>query len=95
MSPEILFGLRLSAIGLGVTFVALGLLSLMMRGLLRAFPPEKAAPKTSGVAPAAADDEERRLEEMAVALAVGISLLEREGSFVQRDPTLGKLLEEK
>ncbi len=95
MSPELLFGLRLSAIGLGVTFVALGLLSLMMRGLLRVFPPEKAAPKPSVEAPAAADDEERRLEEMAVALAVGISLLEREGSFVQRDPTLGKLLEEK
>lgn len=95
MSPELLFGLRLSAIGLGVTFVALGLLSLMMRGLLRVFPPEQAKPKPPVEAPVAADNEEQRLEEMAVALAVGISLLEREGSFVQRDPTLGKLLEEK
>ena len=92
MSPDLLFGLRLSAIGLGVTFVALGLLGLMMRGLLYLFPAKKTVRKMSVEAPAG-ENEEQQIEEMAVALAVGICLLEREGTFEQRDPNLGQLLE--
>ena len=62
-----------------------------MRWLPRLFPNEKTIHEP--VESSKTDiDEEQRLEEMAVALAVGLSLLERTGSFDQRDPTLGDLL---
>lgn len=92
MNPEILIGLRIGAIGLGVTFLALGLLSFVMRWLLRLFPPASAV-ENKQIAATSKDVDEQHLEEMAVALAVGISILERQGTFEQRDPTLGKLLE--
>jgi len=92
MNPDVLIGLRIGAIGLGVTFLALGLLSFVMRWLLRLFPPASAVDEKPVVVPTEGEDEQR-LEEMAVALAVGISLLEGQGTFDQRDPSLGKLLE--
>ena len=79
---------------MSVTFLALGLLIAVMLILLRIFPAKKPTKQAQAAEPSEVDDGQR-LEEMAVALAVGISLLEREGGFVQRDPTLGKLLEEK
>ena len=91
MSSEMIIGLRIFAIGFSVTFLALGLLSLIMRWLPRFFPNETKPHQPIETVPTVID-EEQRLEEMAVALAVGISLLERTGSFDQRDPTLGDLL---
>ena len=61
--------------------------------LLRVFPAKKAIRIEESVAESA-DASEQQFEEMAVALAVGISLLENEGALVQRDPNLGRLLEE-
>jgi Na+-transporting methylmalonyl-CoA/oxaloacetate decarboxylase gamma subunit len=85
-------GLRLSLIGLSVTFLALGLVILVMELLVRIFPkqPDGAETDSTGGLP---DDEERRREEMAVALAVGVALLEDQEHLEARDPTLGKLLE--
>jgi len=94
MENDLVIGLQLSIIGLGVTFLALGLLISVMYLLQRIFPAKRAVSQTQPVEPAPEGDEQR-LEEMAVALAVGISLLEREGAFARRDPSLGKLLEEK
>jgi len=37
--------------------------------------------------------DEKQREEMAVALAVGVSLVEHQGALENQDPTLGKLLE--
>ena len=95
MGNDLILGLQLGAIGLGVTFLALGLLMLVMIGLQRAFPvqtePAKALVKESQKGD---NDIDQRLEEMAVALAVGISLLESEGAFLVQDPSLGRLLEE-
>jgi len=94
MGSDLIIGLQLSVIGLGVTFLALGLLILVMFLLQRVFPASKApATKESAAEPTSEDEEEQRLEEMAVALAIGISLLEHDGAFVKRDRTLGKLLE--
>ena len=94
MGSDLLNGLQLSVIGLSVTFIALGLLILVMNFLQRAFPAKKAITIEEPVAPpSSADEDEQRLEEMAVALAVGICLLEREGAMGYRDPSLGKLLE--
>lgn len=94
MGSDLAIGLQLSAIGLSVTFLALGLLIAVMLILLRIFPGKNSAKQIQAAEKSELDDEQR-LEEMAVALAVGISLLEREGGMVQRDPSLGKLLEEK
>ena len=93
MGNDLMFGLQLGVIGLGVTFLALGLLSLVMVLLQRVFPVKAAQPATAESQLVVGDDEQR-LEEMAVALAVGICLLEDEGAFVRQDPALGKLLEE-
>lgn len=96
MGNEIIIGLQLSAIGLAVTFLALGLLIFVMVLLQRVFSVKHSVSKTQSIdEPALADEEDQRLEELAVALAVGICLLEREGAFTQRDPSLGKLLEHK
>lgn len=90
----IIIGLRIGLIGLGVTFLALGLLSLMMQGLLNLFPAsrvKKEMPVTPVTVSATADEDEH--ERLAAALAVGICLLEREGALVTKSPSLGKLLE--
>jgi hypothetical protein len=102
MGSDLIIGLRISLLGLAITFLAMGLVIVVMILLLRLFPArrvaEKAAAELAPVKPEAAD--EQALEEMAVALAVGICLLEQDGAFnsgaapVYRDPSLGKLLEE-
>lgn len=96
MGSELILGLRISVLGLSITFLAMGLVILIMVLLLRFFPvrdqvDEEAVP-AGQPEPEAID--EQALEEMAVALAVGICLLEREGALEYRDPSLGKLLEE-
>jgi hypothetical protein len=108
MANDLILGLRISALGLAVTFLAMGLVILVMYLLMRLFPIKKVV--QGGTAEAKRDlsksmdgpetADEQALEEMAVALAVGICLLEQEGALrgeappVQREPTLGKLLEE-
>lgn len=84
-------GLRLSLLGLGVTFLALLLVILLMELLMRVFPAGRAADTEK---PGQRDSDEKQLEETAVALAVGIALLEERSAAEARDPTLGKLLEE-
>lgn len=96
MENELIIGLRLSVIGLSVTFLALGLVILVMVLLIRLFPDRgESGQEESGTDLMTSDDvHDRQLEEMAVALAVGICLLERNGALESRDPTLGKLLEQ-
>jgi len=94
MSGNLIIGLRLGVIGMSVTFVALGLLSLLMVLLLRVFPSESTTrEKDQMKGGARADHDEKRREEIAIAIAVSVSLLERSSTLVYRDPTLGKLLE--
>lgn len=92
MANDLIIGLQLSAIGLTVTFLALGLLIGLMWLLLKLFPASK--PKTAAAQASKTETkDDQQLEEMAVALAVGICLLEADDAFQQRDPNLGKLLE--
>ncbi len=88
---EMILGLRLSGIGLGVTFLALGLVILVMDLLVRIFPVVSREPEPESGSEAT---EERRREQTAAALAVGIALLEDQAGGEGRDPSLGKLLEE-
>lgn len=92
MSADMVVGLRIGLIGLGVTFLALGLLSLVMRYLPVLFPVSKPDTPNSNEL---SETQHDQLEEMAVALAVGISLLEEEHALDFQDPALGKLLETK
>ena len=96
MDSDVIIGLRLSIVGFSLTFLALGLLILVMVLLLRFFPDksESRPNDTERLVSDTTDDDEQRLEEMAVALAVGICLLERSGELKYRDPSLGKLLEQ-
>jgi hypothetical protein len=95
MTSDLIIGLRLSAIGLSVTFLALGLVILVIDLLMRIFPSGRAAKAGDQrkIATSALDLDEKRREETAVALAVGVALLENQGAPEERDPTLGKLLE--
>ena len=95
MGVDLLNGLRLSVIGLSLTFLALGSLILVMVLLLRLFPDKSSDEQiVPELHPTKAEDgDEQRLEEMAVALAVGICLLESSNRLEYRDPFLGKLLE--
>lgn len=97
MGSDLIVGLRLSVIGMSVTFLALGLLILVMVLLLRFFPDKSVTEQTDlDTSPTEAEDvDEQRLEEVAVALAVGVCLLERSGALEFQDPSLGKLLEQK
>lgn len=97
MGSDLIVGLRLSVIGMSITFLALGLLILVMVLLLRFFPDKSVTEQTDldKRATEAEDVDEQRLEEVAVALAVGICLLERSGALEFQDPSLGKLLEQK
>lgn len=96
MESEILLGLRISFLGLSITFLAMGLVILVMVLLLRFLPVRgavvKEVKKASQIGAEPVD--EQALEEMAVALAVGICLLERDEALERKDPSLGKLLEE-
>lgn len=95
MGSDLIIGLRISIIGLSITFLALGLVILVMVSLMRLFPDKSAAgQKALDRAPIEEEDvDEARLEELAVAIAVGICLLEEGGELEYRDPSLGKLLE--
>jgi Na+-transporting methylmalonyl-CoA/oxaloacetate decarboxylase gamma subunit len=96
MGSDLIIGLRLSVIGFSLTFLALGLLILVMVLLLRFFPDKSVTgQKDPDMDPTKVEDvNEQRLEEMAVALAVGICLLERSDALDYRDPSLGRLLEQ-
>lgn len=96
MDSDLIVGLRISLLGLSITFLAMGLVILVMVLLLRLFPVKNAGEQADEDVSAAVVDaiDEQVLEEMAVALAVGICLLERGGALEYRDPSLGKLLEE-
>jgi Na+-transporting methylmalonyl-CoA/oxaloacetate decarboxylase gamma subunit len=95
MSSDLIIGLRLSGIGLGVTFLALGLVILIMDLLVRIFPVVGSIESDDQSAEARTGDlNEKQREETAVALAVGIALLENKGGMEELDPTLGRLLEE-
>ena len=99
MESELLLGLRISFLGLSITFLAMGLVILVMVLLLRFFPvrrkikPVMGQESPAASEPAAKPVDEQALEEMAVALAVGICLLERDGALAHGAPSLGKLLE--
>ena len=107
MGNDLIIGLRISALGLTITFLAMGLVILIMILLLRFFP-ARAVDREVAVDKKPAGTQavdEQALEEMAVALAVGICLLEQDGALaggampasgdtpVYREPSLGKLLE--
>jgi hypothetical protein len=96
MENELLLGLRISALGLVITFVAMSLVVLVMVALLRFLPARGATSAEASPLDQARPEpgDEKALEEMAVALAVGVCLLELEDSSSHRDPSLGKLLEE-
>jgi Na+-transporting methylmalonyl-CoA/oxaloacetate decarboxylase gamma subunit len=95
MDSDLILGFRISVIGLSVTFLALGLVILVMVLLLRLFPDKSETghrePELSPAEPEESD--EQAMEELAVAMAVGICLLERDGALEYHDPSLGKLLE--
>jgi Na+-transporting methylmalonyl-CoA/oxaloacetate decarboxylase gamma subunit len=91
MHPDLFLGLQISLAGLAVTFLVLGLLTLIIRLLRWLFPAgsqrlEKAGPQTGEM------DEQQR-QETAAALAVAVSLLEQHAAQPEQDPALGKLLE--
>ena len=95
MENELILGLRISVLGLAITFLAMGLVILVMVLLMRFFPVRGAADETAQASqPETEAVDEQALEELAVALAVGICLLEQDGAFERKDPSLGKLLEE-
>ena len=87
---DLILGLRLSGIGLGVTFLSLGLVILVMDLLVRIFPVVSREPESESGSDDAA---ERRREQTAAALAVGVALAEDQTGGEGRDPSLGKLLE--
>jgi Na+-transporting methylmalonyl-CoA/oxaloacetate decarboxylase gamma subunit len=91
MRPELLLGLQISLTGLAVTFLALGLLILIMRLILLLFSPVS---RFSQPEPPAEGMDEQQRQETAVALAVSVYLLEQHEKRPERDPSLGKLLEE-
>jgi hypothetical protein len=74
----------------------MGLVILVMIVLVRLFPAKGPAGEDASLIDETGPDtlDEPALEEMAVALAVGICLLERDGALQYKDPSLGKLLEE-
>lgn len=96
MDSDLILGLRISVLGLSITFLAMGLVILIMVLLLRFFPVRDADPGAAVQASPSEPEvgEQQALEEMAVALAVGICLLERDGALEHKDPSLGRLLEE-
>lgn len=97
MENTLVTGLYVSLISMAVTFVALGILIGVMYLLLKIFPD-----KSKGVAEVetgasieleTSKEDPKADEELAVAMAVGMALLEHQGTFDAKDPNLGKLLE--
>ena len=95
MGSDLILGLRISVIGLSVTFLAMGLVILVMALLVRFFPDRsETGQEDAAMTPSEAEEvDEQALEELAVALAVGICLLERREALEYQDPSLGELLE--
>lgn len=91
MTSDFTLGLQLSAIGLSVTFLALSLVIIVMELLVRIFPWRAAGEAMPGSGTIDLDEKQR--EETAVALAVGVAILDDQTSLETHDPTLGKLLE--
>ncbi len=97
MEDTLITGLYVSVISMAVTFVALGILIGVMFALLAIFPDRNL--KTSEVSDEVAEltedlnEDPKANEELAVAMAVGMALLEHQGAFDAKDPNLGKLLE--
>jgi Na+-transporting methylmalonyl-CoA/oxaloacetate decarboxylase gamma subunit len=79
---ELSQGLILSLWGVGITFLALGMLILTIFILRWIYPPEKN--------PFAADESEEKRRELAAAIAVAVSLLE---SGERASAVLGEILE--
>ncbi len=91
MPTDLLVGLQISLAGLAVTFLVLGLLTLIIRLLRWIFPAASARPAPKEAQPEAMTEQQR--EETAAALAVAVSLLENQPKRPDGDPALGKLLE--
>ena len=90
MRPEILVGLQISLTALITSFLALGLLALIMHLIMLLFSP---ASRFSPPGPQLEGMDEQQRQETAVALAVAVHLLERNEGQPERDPSLGMLLE--
>ena len=95
MESDIVTGLQLSAIGISLTFLALGLLILIISLLVKLFPESGASvPEDQDrVTSIPAETDEQRSEETAVAVAVAVAMLERENGKEYKDSSLGNLLE--
>lgn len=95
MESDIVTGLQLSAIGISLTFLALGLLILIISLLVKLFPESGASvPEDQDrVTSIPAETDEQRREETAVGVAVAVAMLERENGKEYKDSSLGKLLE--
>lgn len=96
MENTLLTGLYVSAISMTVTFLALGILIGVMYLLLAIFPDkskEKSKEGTKEMDDETIIEDPKVNEELAVAMAVGMALLDHQGVFDAKDPNLGRLLE--
>ena len=77
MSPLLTQGLVISALGLGLTFAALGVFIVVILGLQRAFAPRPSQPAPAAPPPAApsADARDTEGEEIAAAIVIALSHL--------------------
>lgn len=76
MNDLVLQGLTLSALGLGLTFAALGVFILVIVGLQRAFAARPAAPAAPEPAPSpGASARDSEAEEVAAAICIALSHL--------------------
>ena len=95
MENTLMTGLYVSVISMAVTFIALGILIGVMYALLAIFP-DKSKQVSDDESVAMIEEpevDEKANQELAVAMAVGMALLEHQGAFDAKDPNLGKLLE--
>ncbi|MFN2187761.1 MAG: OadG-related small transporter subunit [Candidatus Promineifilaceae bacterium] len=95
MGSELIDGFRISLIGMSLTFLALGLVILVMVVLVRLFPERSRTDRPTPPVSLIDDDkvDQKRREELAAAIAVSVCLQERDRSGEYRDPSLGELLE--
>lgn len=73
---NIIQGLIVSALGLGITFAALTVIILVISLLTRVFQPKPEAEAAAGAEPAAVETEE---DEAAVAIAIALSIMRAGG----------------